>query len=70
MIPRFRVSPTPGTDTDAGAWRTLSLDVEDGGPPGHPVSMALFLLPAELAEEFQRQMALLNDVLDLETGRA
>ncbi|MEV0151565.1 hypothetical protein AB0H64_42065 [Nonomuraea sp. NPDC050733] len=70
MTPRFRVNPTPGTETDAGAWRTLSLVVEDGGPPWHPVAMATFLLPGPLADELQRQVALLNDVLDLEAAQA
>jgi hypothetical protein len=28
--------------------------------------VASFILPAELAEEFQRQIAILNDVLDLD----
>lgn len=65
MIPRFRVSPTPGTETDQGAWRSLSLVAEDS-PRGMPLIVASFILPAALAEEFQRQVALLNDVLDVE----
>lgn len=71
MIPRFRVSPTPGTDADTGPWRTLSMVVEnDGIPHATPLIVASFILPAELADELQRQVALLNDVLDLEESRA
>jgi hypothetical protein len=69
MTPRFRVAPTPGTEGDAGAWRSLSLVAEDG-PRATPLIVASFILPEELAEEFTRQMGLLNDVLDLEEPRA
>jgi hypothetical protein len=71
-IPRFQVVPAPGTDTDAGAWRSLALTVADQavGPTDRPpITVAVFLLPALLAEEFQRQMALLNDVMDVEESR-
>jgi hypothetical protein len=67
MIPRFRVSPVMETDQSADAWGTLSLTAEE--VPGHPVQVAMFLLPGYLAEEFTRQMMLLNDVLDVEDGR-
>lgn len=67
--PRFRVMPAPGTDSPAGAWRSVSLTVEDGtaaAPATHPLTVATFLLPAPLADELQRQVRLLNDVLDVE----
>lgn len=67
MTPRFRVSPTPGTESDTGDWRALSMVVEDS-PRATPLIVASFILPADLAEEFQRQMAILNDVLDVEEG--
>lgn len=67
--PRFRVILEPILDTTAGARRSVSLTVEDGTPAApatHPLTVATLLLPAELADELQRQVALLNDVLDVE----
>jgi hypothetical protein len=42
----------------------------DGIPHATPLIVASFILPAELADELQRQVALLNDVQDLEVPRA
>lgn len=67
--PRFRVIPAPGTDS----WRTLYLTVEDdtaAAPARHPLTVATFLLPTDLAVELERQVRLMNDVLDVEQAQA
>ncbi|HEU4752243.1 MAG TPA: hypothetical protein VFU47_03970 [Armatimonadota bacterium] len=65
--PRFRVESLGQSSdpTDPGAWRRLGLYVEEYGD-GTRAMVCTVLLPPELAEEYRRQMALLNDVLDLE----
>lgn len=71
--PRFRVIPAPGTDSPAGAWRSVSLTVEDdtpAAPATHPLTVATFLLPTDLAVELERQVRLMNDVLDVEQAQA
>lgn len=61
---RFTVGSL-GDDPDPDAWQRLGLYVEhyDEAPR---VLVATALLPPVMAMEYRRQMALLNDVLDVE----
>ncbi|MFI7042637.1 hypothetical protein ACIBI0_38670 [Microbispora rosea] len=69
--PRFRVE-TLGQSKDSddpGAWVRLGMYVEHYEDAPRAL-VSTVLLPPELAEAYRRQMALLNDVLDLEEGVA
>lgn len=62
-IPRFQVKPLAAS-TDPDAWARLGLFVERD--TDHPLLVATALLPPDVAAELVRQVALMNDAVDLE----
>lgn len=69
--PRFRAESLGQSSdpTDPGAWVRLGLYAEEYAGASR-VMVSTVLLPPEMAGEMVRQMALLNDVLDLEEAPA
>jgi hypothetical protein len=63
-VTRFRVERFGPEAADPDDWERLGLSVERD--TDSPILVASMLMPPEEAAEFRRQMALLNDVLDVE----